>query len=953
MVDSEMNDNSAHGNVSGVLGRRRSQRACGMCYQKKTKCELDGPESDAAQTCVQCMRRRTDCVFPTVQEKAEDLQSDEYVKFLKDRLGRAEALLKAAGILQESDMVASDEDEDPPYEDWKNDHRHTESSGGSSDLSPASRISLDSYQANFPEVGDLEVSGLFKTHKSDETRYFGRSSSLSILSRGGIEWIKNKTGDISFLSIVSPNSANDSPWNTWRPDVFHDLFASQVFKPLPSRSEVFSLIKDFFRTANRLFPIFHERTFMNMVEWQYTQQTCDDAARWASINMVVCLAYEYRFSHSLKPEKDRERSRLYFQNAMSVFTELALRRTDLLSVQALLSMAFYLRGNSGTQAAVPFITAAMRSSQRMGLHRDISRPDLSAIEVEQRRRVFWIAFTVDQSTCLRTGNAPSQHPDDFDAPLPSEMEDDLTPEFPSNILFFRQLCRMSLIKSRIYSRLYTAKAMLKPPREIYRIVTELHAELQEWNKDYPVVEEPKEKVAGVDFLFGFANIALKFGYYNALIMIHRVPLLINYQISSREFPDEELMSLSKAHASRSALIATKAARDTLKMVNNMPWGDIAWMWAMLYYVFLAAATIFSTIIRDSRHAQVREDLKSLNMASTFFTSLMAGTGPASYAGFMARMTGNLERVARMVVEKEEKRARSPDEKEEEHRPSAKKRQSRVLTASHPKPRHKPMTMKHHVSAQSSSLPESTKHHRSRTLTASISNASAVPHNGLGDIGIPEAIEGLPPINSSGYVVPLSPESGPGEPRTFASRATIQHPPPPPSYTTIGLGVTNLNLNGVHTTEIPQNNSTIPFWQPQDPLETQSSSQHSSSSNTTAENDTSTGTRIPESWQVPLTADWQYGDNLWSGLFPTESIATSANGQDISLPILSAESYLHPTHTAQHPIGINSGNIAHDPTQLMFGTDTTTFNSAAATAQEQTQVQNQEEFLWANGMLGLF
>lgn len=77
---------------------------------------------------------------------------------------------------------------------------------------------------------------------------------------------------------------------------------------------------------------------MKMVEWQYTQQTCEDAARWASINMVICLAYEFRFSNSLKPEKDREKARLYFKNAMSVFTELALRRTDLLSVQALLSM---------------------------------------------------------------------------------------------------------------------------------------------------------------------------------------------------------------------------------------------------------------------------------------------------------------------------------------------------------------------------------------------------------------------------------------------------------------------------------------------------------------------------------------------------------------------------------------------------------------------------------------
>ena len=58
--------------------------------------------------------------------------------------------------------------------------------------------------------------------------------------------------------------------------------------------------------------------------------------------------------------------------------------------------AFFLRGNAGTQSALPLITAAMRSGQRMGLHRDIPRPELSPAEQEERRRVFWVAFVIDQ-----------------------------------------------------------------------------------------------------------------------------------------------------------------------------------------------------------------------------------------------------------------------------------------------------------------------------------------------------------------------------------------------------------------------------------------------------------------------------------------------------------------------------------------------------------------------------
>lgn len=286
-------------------------------------------------------------------------------------MSRIESLLKTAGILHDGDINS---DDPSPDEYESSDEETGEDVEAGEDIFPPSQPgardeSNDPFASStsspdaqsFPRSGGVEVAPIFRSHERDDPRYFGkstyllpssmsscgilvideepgRSCSLSLLSRGGIEWIKSKTGDVSFLKVLTTDTSHDDPWTQWRPDVFHDLFASKVYKPLPPRSEVFSLIKEYFRTGNRLCPIFDEESFMAMVEWQYTQQTCDDAARWASINMVVSLAYEFRFSKSAKPEKDREKARLYFKNAMSVFTELALRRTDLLSVQALVCM---------------------------------------------------------------------------------------------------------------------------------------------------------------------------------------------------------------------------------------------------------------------------------------------------------------------------------------------------------------------------------------------------------------------------------------------------------------------------------------------------------------------------------------------------------------------------------------------------------------------------------------
>lgn len=374
------------------------------------------------------------------------------MKALEERLRKTEDLLRAAGLLGEEtvdeDRPSSSEDEQ--LEEGSDvDHGHDESSNNPS-LNPSKRSSAlltsnstkdsdgatdrdppsdSAGGADSSEISTgatprqrfgqnlLQQVPVFKWDAREEHRYYGmlaifplfcvvdrafadtgpgRSSSLSILSRDGIEWIKNKTGEVKFLRLLVSDSSHDCPWDYWRPDVFHDVFSSQVFKPLPPRAEVFSLLRDYFRTLNRLFPLYHEATFMKLVEWQYTQQTCDDAARWASINIIISLAYEYRYSNTQKSEKDREKAWLYYKNAMSVFAELTLRRTDLLSVQALLGMALFLRGNSGTQSALPIITAAIRASHRLGLHRNIPRPHLSLAEQEQRKRVFWIAYILDQ-----------------------------------------------------------------------------------------------------------------------------------------------------------------------------------------------------------------------------------------------------------------------------------------------------------------------------------------------------------------------------------------------------------------------------------------------------------------------------------------------------------------------------------------------------------------------------
>lgn len=176
------------------------------------------------------------------------------------------------------------------------------------------------------------------------------------------------------------------------------------------------------------------------------------------------------------------------------------------------------------------------------------------------------------SSCVRVGSAPAQNVDDFDVGLP---------EVDHNSTFsFRQMCSLNVIKGRIQGRLYSARGLQKTPEELCQTVKELHAELEEWRNANPIDSSHLDQIKGDGFLAGFASIGLQLVYYNCLIMIHRLPLVLYYY--ARRFENESRIHFDprwfgdQPHVSAS--VCVQAARETLRLVNSMPWGDVAWIW---------------------------------------------------------------------------------------------------------------------------------------------------------------------------------------------------------------------------------------------------------------------------------------------------------------------------------------------------------------------------------------
>ncbi|KKK21593.1 fungal specific transcription factor domain protein [Aspergillus rambellii] len=685
--------------------RRRIARACDMCRKKKIKCDGKMPK------CSHCINYKTDCIFTQVEKKRNPPKGyAKYIEGLENRLGRMESLLRLSGLLSEDDGKTDLGTLEKRLAD------RSFSAGGLNNSNSPTRFNMAQNSQSQPmsvsrhstprmdcqssprtaatspdsqKEPENEVEGLsdlmcsLVTNNCGETRYIGSSSGFSIFSPKGIQWVNDKTGDTSFQDMISSAYIDDNKWMYWKPEIFSDIFARRVFKPLPPKEEALSLFRDFFDNFNCMFPLFHEPTFMHLVERQYSRDPYEGSGWWASINVVLAISHRLRVMSNLVPQEEDKKAWLYLKNAMGVLTELTMRNTDLLSVQALLGMSLFLQGTPNPQPSFFLVAAAIRLSHSIGLHKRGSGFGLNPVEAEQRKRVFWIAYMLDKDLCLRSGRPPVQDDDDMNVELPSEDPPDNIGNVPlsdgkGKFNLFRSLCRFSTIESKVYKRLYSAKASRQSDGELLNTIGELDKELEEWKDNIPLDFRPEHEIKATHTPLILHVVVLHFAYYNCLTTIHRMSVHHGYWTS--RLSNYAIQGLNarplNPRVFLSAILCVTAARASINLIKYIPQGDFACVWLILYYPVSALVTLFANILQNPTDARARSDVKLMTVVVNFLSTLVSDESNGSIKRMLG-VCGEFERIAQVVLDKAErdshskkKRKTAPENDSRNAQPSA-------------------------------------------------------------------------------------------------------------------------------------------------------------------------------------------------------------------------------------------------------------------------------------------
>ncbi|KAH8701524.1 fungal-specific transcription factor domain-containing protein [Talaromyces proteolyticus] len=671
-----------------VPKRKRIATACKTCQRKKIRCDGKVP-------CTYCSEHKLDCMFNQSGQRRGSRRGPKYMDEIEKRLKKMESLLNgSSGITETDDSQTSSTSIGMQPSDDQNEARvltthpaPITSPEGSANHDPESleEISMQdmAHPSSAPSMRscitmdrDLgpdtdNLSSLcsrgvrspatfadpLAIDRIGENHYVGFLAGLSIFSPKGIQWVIERTGNTRFKDAILAATQDESMVEYWRADSFSSLFTRQVFRQLPPKEEAIVIVEKFFRDFNSVCPLFSQPLFMALLERQYSAQPYDSVGWWASLNVVIAISLGLQALDNV-PASVLESSRDYLRNGLAVLTELTIRSTDLFAVQALLGMALLMQGTPDPRPSAFLLASAMRLAHTMGLHKQESLCNLNSVEAEQWKRVFWIAYRLDNDMCIRSGLPLMQDSDDMNIELPSENPEDGLGQIPlpsgngkANI--FRAMAEFARIDARVHKQLYSRQSLKQSSEELLIRITDLDNLLEEWKENIPIDFQPDYdiKVESPTAL-SLHIIVLHFLYFHCSNNIHRTSIRHSSWLnrSSHGIQGAGIGTLN-SRVFQSVSLSISAARSSIRLIRYIPIQDHGFVWRVLYFPVNAFVALFSNVLQTPSGPRTRSDLRLMTYFVEFLLKLQVDGNHELRRIF--KICSEFEKIARDAVERAE------------------------------------------------------------------------------------------------------------------------------------------------------------------------------------------------------------------------------------------------------------------------------------------------------------
>ncbi|CRK40515.1 hypothetical protein BN1708_008242, partial [Verticillium longisporum] len=407
--------------------------ACVLCQHRKIKCDRNTP-------CSNCLKANVPCTpsTPAPVRKRRRPNQD-----LQERLARCEALLKQYANTS------------GPLPDGMNPSLNPGTPASSvlapsqlpytpGPISAATAQSMSSAAASPTPGYNLLPSA--PTPAEDKSPKPWKPSGKLVVEDGSVKFMDSHMWTIIHENVAAMRAildaeamdeaspfASDAPTPDDNVDLLLNDFASiDLEDVVPSPVQIFRLWQVFLERVNPLSKLVHVPTLQPIVveaAANHRNVANNIQALLFSIYLISTITMSETESRQMLDTSRNEAIKKFTIGVKSALTRVNfLKNYDMTTLQALVLYLISLQGRYNRHAAWVLSGVLIRIAHKMGLHRDGETLNLTAFEIETRRRVWWQILMLDSKFALVSGFNDTLLPWGWDTKIPSNVNDaDLFP----------------------------------------------------------------------------------------------------------------------------------------------------------------------------------------------------------------------------------------------------------------------------------------------------------------------------------------------------------------------------------------------------------------------------------------------------------------------------------------------------------------------------------------------
>ncbi|WQF84309.1 hypothetical protein CDEST_09323 [Colletotrichum destructivum] len=568
-------------------------------------------------SCTPCVNRNNECVYQQMQRRRGPGRSKMYIQALEERLSKMEAVLSQAGLPRpgapptrvspsETDAASVSVFAGPPV-----------TSGTTAGPNP----STDAQQAGFaqastdhPMVDEAGPSIPRMSQNSSEQSDQRGSQTPAPPPRDIPEPPKQLSNKMPVFAVIASRMREVNTAS------YCSTFNRQVFTPRLEREEAITMLMPLYDDVIDNYPLLNFHYFVRHFEkLPEADNTFNNTSGWAYMNAVISVGTR-RKSINNAFQDVCQLAWPFFKNAFSVLTELMVKGTDLLAVQAIVAMAVFMQGTTCMRTAALLSSSAARLSQSIGLHRQpCVMMSMCVQDVEARSRVFWAAYILEKEMGLNHGLDSIQDDDDIETELPSGRGDGV------DVLNLR--AKLAMVESSIRRRLYTAKGLRLTDDDLVKAIIDLDALLEEWRSSLPAELQPsyEPRTASPDIASDILNLHLAF--FRCTMMVHwaarrhnQYPTMAVLVGTSGGF---EMPYIQLSFSQKRCRMAAHATIGLFRTISTPQYADL---WRILCYPLCASLTLLTDVLENPGCSRARGDLAATRSFAHFLQKFEKSEG---------------------------------------------------------------------------------------------------------------------------------------------------------------------------------------------------------------------------------------------------------------------------------------------------------------------------------------